>query len=330
MGIPKKPVFYNLSPLPVRQVPHFSIPIAIRSEWYAQFLEVPVWYTLFIILLVGSDLLGQVADSTQHANKKRLQTFAIASGATYSVALVGLNELWYKESGKQSFHFFNDNAEWNQVDKFGHFYSAFYLSYGTSKAISWCGLQQRKADALGSLTGFLILLPIEILDGVSTAYGASTGDLVANAAGACFFLLQSTWWKEIRIRPKFSFHQTNYAPLRPNLLGDNFTSELLKDYNGQTYWLSFDMDKFIKFPKWLNLTTGYGAHGMVYAREAPNTEAGYDSYRQYYLGLDFDLTAIKTRSKTLKIIFTIVSMIKLPAPAIEFSSKGTRFHAFYF
>ncbi|MBA4058134.1 MAG: DUF2279 domain-containing protein, partial [Marivirga sp.] len=106
---------------------------------------------------------------------------------------------------------------------------------------------------------------------------------------------------------------------------------IFKDYNGQTYWLSFDMDKFIRFPKWLNLAGGYGAEGMIYARDEQNIAAGYPpAYRQYYISIDFDLRAIKTRSKALNTLIFIASMIRLPAPAIEFSSKGTKFHAFYF
>jgi len=289
--------------------------------------------TLLITLITLSSLsavYGQTIDSAHTVNKKRLRNFAITSGITYSITLVGLNELWYKDSEKQSFHFFNDNNEWKQVDKVGHFYSAFYLSYGTSKALSWCGLPQRKADLWGALTGFLVLVPIEILDGFSADYGASVGDLIADAAGSGFFLGQAVLWNEIRIQPKFSFRRTSYAPLRPDVLGDGFITELFKDYNGQTYWLSFDMDKFLRFPKWLNLTIGYGANAMVYATDADNTAAGYDAYREYYIGIDFDLKAIKTRSKALKTIFAIASIIKLPAPTLEFSSKGTRFHAFYF
>jgi hypothetical protein len=90
------------------------------------------------------------------------------------------------------------------------------------------------------------------------------------------------------------------------------------------------MDKFLRFPKWLNLVAGYGANEMVYATDAENTAMGYHAYREYYLGLDFDLTAIKTKSRVLKTVLALVSIIKLPAPTIEFSSKGTRFHAFYF
>ena len=284
-----------------------------------------------LILLSTLKVSSQSTDSVQTINKKRLRTFIAVSGATYGLTMVGLNQLWYSDSQKQAFHFFNDNAEWKQVDKLGHFYSAFYLSYGTSSALSWCGVKQSKADLWGSLTGFLIMLPIEVFDGYSEDYGASSGDLLANATGAGFFLGQKLLWKEIRIQPKFSYHKTDYPTFRPDdTLGDTFASELLKDYNGQTYWLSFDMDKFIKFPKWLNLTVGYGADEMVYSRDTSNEAAGYQAYRQYYIGLDFDLTGIKTRSKFLKTFFAIASAIKLPAPTLEFSSQGTKFHAFYF
>lgn len=285
---------------------------------------------VFLVLGCLSELFGQINDSSKVVNKKRVRALTITSTSTYAIALVGLNELWYKDAERESFHFFNDNAEWKQVDKLGHFYSSFYLSYGAAKATSWCGVQKRKADAVGALTGFLIMLPIEVFDGFSSAYGASTGDLVANASGAGFFFLQSRLWNEVRIQPKFSYHTTHYADIRPEVLGDNLASKILKDYNGETQWLSVDLDKFFKFPGWINLAVGYGAHGMVYARDSQNTAAGYHAYRQVYVGLDFDLTGIKTRSKTLKTIFALASMIKLPAPTLEFSSKGNRFHILYF
>ncbi|MBL7856222.1 MAG: DUF2279 domain-containing protein [Cyclobacteriaceae bacterium] len=282
---------------------------------------------LWLALLNSVD--AQVSDSSG-VNKKRLRTFALSASLVYGATLVGLNELWYSDSGKEPFHWFNDNAEWKQVDKLGHFYSSFYLSYGTSRALRWCNVPSTKSDLIGSLTGFMVLLPIEILDGYSEAYGASAGDLLANAAGSSFFLAQSLGWKEIRIYPKFSFHRTAYAPVRPDVLGDGPIQELFKDYNGQTYWLSADMDKFIRFPRWLNLAVGYGAEDMIYARDDQNLAAGYNPYRQYYVSIDFDLTAIKTRSKALKALIFLANMIKLPSPTLEFSKKGTKFYAFYF
>lgn len=284
---------------------------------------------LLLAILVANPAYAQQTDSL-HVNKKRLTKVVVFSAAAYTGTLIGLSELWYKNSDRQSFRFFNDNAEWKQVDKLGHFYAGFYFSYGTSKALRWSNVQPRKADLIGAATGFLVLAPIEIFDGFSDAYGASAGDLVANATGSMLFLGQSLLWKEIRIYPKFSFHPTDYADLRPNTLGDSFSSQLLKDYNGQTYWICFDMDKFIKFPEWLNLAVGYGAQGMVYARDSQNNEAGFSAYRQYYLSVDFDLTGIRTRSKVLKTLFRVVSLIKLPAPAMELSKKGVKFHPAYF
>jgi hypothetical protein len=287
-------------------------------------------FIVIIITSIPSFAFAQPLQDSVAVNKKRLSTFIIGSSIAYGATLIGLNELWYKDSQRQSFQFFNDNAEWKQVDKIGHVYSSFYFSYGLSRALQWCDVKPRKADLTAALTGFLVMVPIEIMDGYSDAYGASGGDLVANAAGSLFFAGQSLLWDEIRLYPKFSFHRTSFAPLRPNVLGDGLASELFKDYNGQTYWISVDVDKFIRFPKWLNLAVGYGAEGMIYARDAQNAEAGYHSYRQYYLSIDFDLTAIKTRSKTVKTLIFFANMIKIPAPTVEFSTQGTRLRGFFF
>lgn len=290
------------------------------------------WNSIYAILFVFIPTLNfaQRAD-TSALNKKRLTTFIAGSAVAYGVTLVGLNELWYSNNPRQSFHFFNDNAEWKQVDKAGHLFSAFYLSAGASSALTWSGVRSPKAELVGSLIGFGVMLPIEIFDGYSSAYGASGGDLLANAAGSALFYGQKALWNEVRIYPKFSFHYSDYAALRPNVLGDNAFSKIVKDYNGQTYWLSFDMDKFMQFPKWLNLAAGYGANGMVYARDSQNTSAGYPHpYRQYYLSIDIDLRAIRTRSKFINDLISVISIVKLPAPALEFSKNGLKFEPFYF
>jgi uncharacterized protein YfiM (DUF2279 family) len=280
-----------------------------------------------ILVCVFSIAHSQSSDSI---NRKRLYAFSISSAVVYSTTLYGLNNLWYKNSERTSFHFFNDNAEWKQVDKFGHFFSSFYLSSGTAQAMRWCHLNPKKSDVIGALTGFLVLVPIEYFDGRSSAYGASTGDLIADAAGASFFLAQKLHWKQVRLIPKFSFHQTGFAELRPNVLGDSFVSEMIKDYNGCTYWISADVDKFAKFPKWLNIAVGYGANGMVYARDNMNQAMGYTAFRQYYLSVDFDLSGIKTKSKFIKSLIFIANAIKIPAPAIEFNRTGVRLHPLYF
>lgn len=260
---------------------------------------------------------------------KKLRTIAIASAVGYTAGLATLNYVWYKDTERQSFRFFNDNAEWKQVDKAGHFFASFYLSDLSSRALGSCNLADRKADLIGALSGLVLTLPIEVFDGYSDGYGASAGDVLADAVGPAFFLGQKLAWREIRIHPKFSFHRTNYPPLRPSLLGDNLLSEVVKDYNGQTYWLSFDIDKFTSFPRWLNVAVGYGAHDMVFARDEQNFQYGYAPYRQYFLAVDLDLTAIQTRSKWVKGLLYILNTVRLPAPAFEFSRGAAKFHPFY-
>lgn len=285
----------------------------------------------FVACMVSVTLsLPSAAQTDSVLNRKKIKTVAVASGLTYAAGIAVLNHVWYKNTERQSFHFFNDNAEWKQLDKAGHFFASFYLSALPAGALESCGLSKRKASGYGAMVGFLLTIPIEVMDGFSDGYGASFGDVVADAAGPAFLLAQQLAWRETRIIPKFSFHRTAYPPLRPDLLGDNLLSEIVKDYNGQTYWLSVDVDKFTSFPKWLNVAFGYGAGGMVYARDFQNEVSGYDPVRQYYLALDIDLTAIKTRSKLVKTLLRVTSTIRLPAPALELSRHGAKFHPFYF
>jgi hypothetical protein len=107
-------------------------------------------------------------------------------------------------------------------------------------------------------------------------------------------------------------------------------SEVVKDYNGQTYWLSFDIDKFTAFPRWLNIAVGYGAEDMIYARDEQNQRLGYNPYRQYYIAIDFDLTAIRTRSPFLKALLYLANTVKLPGPTLQLAGGRTKFHPFYF
>ncbi len=262
-------------------------------------------------------------------DRKRLKAVIVTSAVGYTATYVGLSQLWYENSSSQSFRFFNDNAEWKQVDKLGHFYSSFHFSRINAGTYRWAGVGKRRAAMIGALTGFLVIAPIEIFDGHSARYGASAGDLVADAAGPLFFIGQNYLWNEVRIMPKFSFHRTSFASNRPDVLGSDIANELLKDYNGQTYWLSIDMDKFTCFPKWLNVAVGYGAQGMLYARDAQNRENGYEPFRKYYLSLDFDLSAVRSHSKVVRTLIFLANSIRIPAPAFEFSRKRTVFWPVY-
>jgi len=283
-----------------------------------------------LISIISITSVAQNADSTSNHNSKRLKTIIIGSSVAYTGSMIALSSIWYSQYDKQKFHFFNDAREWKQMDKLGHFYSAFQLSSIGSRTLQWSGISKKKSDVAGMITSFAVMSSIEVLDGFSAGYGASASDLLANAIGSGFFLGQQALWHETRIYPKFSFQRTAFAPQRPELLGSGLFEEVIKDYNGQTYWLSIDMDKFVRFPKWLNLAVGYGAEGMLYANDASNISQNLMPYRQYFIGIDFDLTGIKSRSKLVNTLIYVVNMVKLPAPTLEISNGKVKGHFFYF
>ena len=270
-------------------------------------------------------------------NKKRQNTVVISEAVLASGTLIGLNQLWYADYPKSDFHFINDNSEWLQMDKAGHVFSSYHLGRFGAEMLEWSGATKTNQLVYGAGLGFAFLTAVEVLDGYSDEWGASSGDIIANASGTALYVSQQLIWNEQRITPKFSFHTTKYANYRPEVLGSSFSEQILKDYNGQTYWLSINLHSFAKgskIPKWLNLALGYGADGMI-SGNLENTSASLtlnpQRFRQFYLSVDVDLTKIKTNSHFLKTFFSVFNTIKIPAPTIEFVQfKGIKYHLIYF
>lgn len=269
-------------------------------------------------------------------NSKRKTSVYIGESLALGATLFGLNQLWYKEYPQSSFHFINDNDEWMQMDKIGHFYSTYHVGRFGAEMLQWSGASKKEQMVYGATLGFAFLTVVEVFDGFSQEWGASWGDMIANASGTGLYVAQELLWKEQRIVPKFSFHQTKYASLRPNTLGESFNEQLLKDYNGQTYWLSFNVHSFTKVkavPKWLNFAFGYGAEGMVYGNQSEAILNGFNqnAKRQFYLSLDVDLTKIETKSHFLKTVFSVFNTIKVPAPTLQLGDfSGVKGHFIYF
>jgi hypothetical protein len=258
----------------------------------------------------------------------------LTEAALYTGSLIGLNELWYKDYPRSPFHFFDDSNEWLLMDKIGHVTTSYYVGRVGVGLMKWTGISRKKAIWYGGMLGSVYLSTVEILDAYSSEWGFSVADFTANLAGSLLCIGQELAWDDQRIVLKFSFMQSEYARYRPELLGKSLEENLLKDYNGQTYWLSVNpssfMNKQTKFPKWLNIAFGYGGEGMTGGKFNPpyidNTgqQIHFDRYRQYYISLDVDLTRIKTRSKFIYTVFYSIGFIKIPAPALEFSKYGVK------
>ncbi len=298
--------------------------------------------TLLLLLMVvmSSQLQAQELNETDTINRKRLNTVIITGSALYAGSITGLYFLWYKDYPQTTFHFVNDNNAWLQIDKLGHMTTAYYISNYSYWSLRWAGVDEKKSTLYGGLMGFAGMTALEILDGFSAGWGASYGDLIANTVGPAFFVGQQLLWQEQRLRLKFSFHYTEYAQYRPDILGSNPMERMLKDYNGQTYWLSANIHSFLKeesrFPTWINVAFGYGGKGMLGAQSNPPEYEGqplphYDRVRQYYLSMDIDWTRIQTNSGFLRFTFKALSLIKLPFPTLEYNKENQFvFHWLYF
>lgn len=269
-------------------------------------------------------------------NKERKKTVLLIETVGAGLSLLALNQLWYADYPRSNFHFHNDNKEWLQMDKFGHTFSSYYIGKMGMDALDWAGASKKEQLLYGATLGFVFLTTVEIFDGFSEEWGFSTGDVIANGLGTGLLIGQEVLWDEQRIQLKFSFHTTSFAESYPDKLGENTLQQILKDYNGQTYWLSINLWSFFKesrIPKWLNVAIGYGANGVpkdMFQNEIyPGKEN--QTYRQFYTSLDIDLTKIKTKSTFLKTAFNVFNFIKIPAPTLEFSKENKfKFHYLYF
>jgi len=300
---------------------------------------------ILLLILAGNRniVLAQSADTSGFAsdtlNRKRLTLVTVTGAALYAGSIIGLYSLWYKDYPQSSFHFFNDSQEWLQMDKFAHVTASYYIGLVGYSALRWSGVTEKKAIWYGGMTGFVYLASIEVMDGFSEEWGASPMDLVANTLGTSLFISQQLAWHEQKFVMKYSFHTTTYAQYNPEQLGSTLLQNMVKDYNGQTYWLSANISSLglqhTRFPKWLNMAAGYGAEGMTGGFSNPSEINGVpvpysERYRQFYIAPDIDLSRIPVKSKTLKLILKTIGFIKIPMQTVEFNKNGVKFHPLYF
>lgn len=296
-------------------------------------------FILSFLLLSGKFFTQN--DSTQKINSKNRKIILASSSGLLSIgSLVYLNQAWYKSYSTSKFHFFNDNAEWLQMDKAGHAFTNYQLSRLMMGAFEKAGYNKKQSLIFGGGIGFAYMTAVECMDGFSSGWGFSLGDEFANALGTSLAVSQQAYWNEQRLQLKFSYAKSGLAQYNPTLLGKTVGTQILKDYNAQTYWLSTNISSFMKksakFPKWLNVAIGYGAYGMLGGRsnnfavqDKNGTVLKFERKRRFYFSLDLDWTRIKTKSKFLKSAFSILNIIKIPAPTLQFSENKLNFFVLY-
>jgi hypothetical protein len=265
-----------------------------------------------------------------------------AIGVAYTGGMFGLYHAWYKNYDLGSFHFFNDNKEWLQMDKAGHLTTAYTLGRIGYESFLLAGHNENTALWLGGSLGSIFLTGIEVLDGFSTEWGFSVGDAMANIVGSSAFIFQQKYWNEQRISFKYSYQHSGFATFRPDLLGSTKAERLLKDYNGQVYWASFNLKSFFPkanfIPNYVNFAIGYGATGMLGGNENIWNKSGmnydfshFERERRFLLSFDIDLTRIPCKKRWFKLLSSCIGFIKIPSPTIEFRKDAqSRFYPIYF
>jgi len=297
-----------------------------------------------IILLTLSGTIQGQDSAVAHSNTKKWVLGGVQAGL-WGGTFYSLNKAWYANYPRSDFHLYNDWKEWQQMDKAGHAWSSYQISNHTSQIWQWAGMEKNKAVIIGGISGMAYLSIIEILDGYSEKWGFSIPDILANTAGAGIYAAQELGWDEQRISIKLSYSPYRYGSLttRANaLFGSGDAEKVLKDYNGQTYWASVNIKSFFPtshFPAWFNIALGYGARTMLGGYENTWTTVSgitinrtdIPRYKRFYLSADIDLTRIKTKNKTLKTVFSLFNVLKVPAPTVEWNGQGKlRFHPFFF
>lgn len=288
-----------------------------------------------VIVPVELPNLGRIV-RFQYVPPARKWWVAGGHAAVWAGTYIALNKAWYEGYDRMGFHTFNDLPEWNQMDKLGHIWSTYQLGRVSGELWTWAGLNRNTAVWLGGASAMAFQSIIELQDAYSVEWGFSWSDMAANALGAGAYVSQELLWQEQRLQIKMGYYPYSYAPeirgRARELYGTGFAERILKDYNAQTYWLSANMHRFFpdsKFPKWLNLATGYSSDLMLGGRENKwTTDLGVEvdrrdihRTRRYYISVDIDLTQIPTRKKWVKTLFAALNAVKVPAPALEYNNR---------
>lgn len=296
-------------------------------------------FRMFVLFLF---LTGNISSQTHFfvnadsVLNKRLIPVSIGVGAAWSGSMIGLSSIWYQDVEKTKWHTFDDSKNWLQMDKIGHSYTAYQLNRYTSNLFRWSGVKHKKAVFIGAGVSFGYQTTLEMFDAYTQEWGFSWADMASNVAGNGFYVAQELIWKDQRLLPKFSYHPTEFAAVRPEVLGGNFAESLLKDYNGQTYWLSVNISSFLKqpkFPKWICVSLGYSAHEKLVGDAdfyIDGNDRPYEAQREWLLSLDIDFSKFDIKRPWLKTLVNQFNYLKVPFPTLIYRNQSLIVHPFYF
>jgi hypothetical protein len=269
-----------------------------------------------------------------HPDRTRLYIVGFFILGIYSVIFLWLNFAWYRLYRRSRFHWFDDRGEWNQIDKAGHVFGAYFETVWAYELLRWSGMDNKRAAIAAAFIGMGFESTIEVWDGFSTKWGASWSDMAANFAGAMLAMFQYLAWEEQRIMCKFSYNGQEYkypegelSERADELFGRTFFERVLKDYNNITLWLSVNPSKFVPAikPDWMCLAVGYGSENLYGGFQNKWTDkdgklhdrTDLPRYKTLKFSLDADLPQLRKNDARGRAAFKVLNIIKMPFPSYK-------------
>lgn len=125
-------------------------------------------YIIATIISINFCSAQQRTDSTSANSKERKLILFSGTSLVAGSSLAYLNHVCYSQYYTDKFHFFNDNKEWLQMDKYGHVYTNYQSSRMMVNAFKWARYSKKKQMFLGGTLGLGYMTAIEIMDGYSS------------------------------------------------------------------------------------------------------------------------------------------------------------------
>jgi hypothetical protein len=239
----------------------------------------------------------------------------IITGGVYTSLVAGLHiyqsqKVW---ADKASFRILDDFDVDLLADKGGHFLAGYTMSKFSADALMASGVSRNDAMLGGMAMGFGYQLYVEIMDGFGKNWGFSPTDVLFNGIGAGLFIAQHYAPVLQNFTPKATFFPAPWFGEKKRFYA---TDIWVDDYSAWTWWVSVNVHNLLPktiqpyYPSWLNIAVGYTARNLDWD----------DATRRIIISLDYDLTKILPEGGAFwNWIRQYVNLIKLPAPAIEFT-----------
>jgi hypothetical protein len=207
------------------------------------------------------------------------------AAAVAAVSYMGATNWNWGNSGFrfQSEGWFGKNTGSSGIDKLGHAYTTYMFSEYFTQRIAHSFDDPTNAAITGALIGMGIQTYVEVFDGFSGDHGFSYEDMIANATGATFSVLRSSF-------PEVA-NKLDYRLLYvPSGKTDGFHP--FTDYSGQKYVLALKLAGFEAFEdtplRFLELHGGYYVKGI----SAAEKRARVPRDRELYVGIGINFAEV--------------------------------------